>query len=417
MALTQVRLKFTGWEMSTIEEKFAALAADNAPGQEVRQAVGNIDNLRRGEQLVGRPVDFSHGDVDAFTPTPGAFEAFEAAVAAGGRQAYTEYRGAGAIRDDLAIKLADYTGAPISAADELIITPGTQGALFLAVAATVAAGDKVAIVQPDYFANRKLVQFFGGQVMPVSMDYMRDEHVAGLDLAQLREAFVGGAKVFLFSNPNNPTGAVYSAAEITEIARLAKEFGVTVIADQLYSRLSYDGVHYTHLRATGLPGDAIVTIMGPSKTESLSGYRLGVAFGAKAVVERMEKLQAIVSLRAAGYNQAVMSTWFSEPVGWMEERVQLHQAIRDDLVRVFRQAGMPLRVPQAGSYLFPTLPPLSIGLIDFVRLMRLQAGVIVTPGTEFGPHPSSIRLNFSQDHEAAVAACERIIDMAKRYRA
>ena len=59
--------------------------------------------------------------------------------------------------------------------------------------------------------------------------------------------------------------------------------------------------------------------MGPSKTESLSGYRLGVAFGSAKIIDRMEKLQAIVSLRAGGYNQAVLKSWFTEPEGWMEQ--------------------------------------------------------------------------------------------------
>jgi aspartate/methionine/tyrosine aminotransferase len=402
--------------MPTIEEKFAVLATEHAPGQEVRQAIGNIDNLMRGDMLAGTPVDFSHGDVDAFTPTPGAFEAFADAVEAGGRQAYTEYRGAADIRAGLAERLADFTGAPVSAENGVIITPGTQGALFLAVAATVAAGDRVAIVQPDYFANRKLVLFFGGEIVPVRIDYMRDEGAAGLDLTQLRAAFVSGVKLFLFSNPNNPTGAVYSTAEIEAIADLAREFGVTVIVDQLYSRLRYSGTAYTHLRAAGLPDDQVVTIMGPSKTESLSGYRLGVAFGAAPVVERMEKLQAIVSLRAAGYNQAVLGMWFTEPEGWLDQRIRLHQAIRDDLIEVFRAGDLKVRTPQAGSYLFPELPPLDIGLNDFVRLLRVQAGVTVTPGSEFGPHWSSVRLNFSQDHAASVAAAKRIVEMTWRYK-
>ncbi|MCW0234277.1 MAG: pyridoxal phosphate-dependent aminotransferase [Ferrovibrio sp.] len=402
--------------MSIIEEKFAALATEHAPGQEVRQVAGDIGNLQRGDLLVGVPVDFSHGDVDAFTPTPGAFETFTDAVAAGGQQAYTEYRGSAAIRADLAGKLADFTGAPVSAEDGLILTPGTQGALFLAVAATVAAGDRVAIIQPDYFANRKLVQFFGGEIVPVQIHYMTSEGAAGLDLGQLRDAFISGARLFLFSNPNNPTGVVYAPAEIQAIARLAAEFDATVIVDQLYSRLRYEGVCYSHLRAAGLAEDRVVTIMGPSKTESLSGYRLGVAFGAQAVIERMEKLQAIVSLRAAGYNQAVLRTWFSEPTGWLDERIRLHQAIRNELIEIFRAGGLQVRIPQAGSYLFPEVPPLDVGITDFVRLLRMQAGVTVTPGPEFGPHWSSMRLNFSQDHAAATAAGRRIIEMVRRYR-
>lgn len=160
----------------------------------------------------------------------------------------------------------------------------------------------------------------------------------------------------------------------------------------------------------------MVTIMGPSKTESLSGYRLGVAFGSSSIVERMEQLQAIVSLRAAGYNQAVLRGWFNEPSGWLVDRIGAHEAIRDDLVAVFRAGGLETRVPQAGSYLFPTLPSLAVSMPDFVRLLRAQAGVIVSPGTEFGPHPDSVRLNFSQDHAAAVAAAHRMIAMVSRYR-
>ena len=402
--------------MVSVEQKFTRLGIDNAPGQEVRQRADDVASYLRGEPIEGVRVDFSHGDVDAFEPPPGAFEEFSEAVRIGGRRAYTEYRGAADIRADLAVDLAAFTGAPIESDLGLIITPGTQGALFLAVAATVGTGDKVAIVQPDYFANRKLVEFCGGQIVPIALDYLSNDVDAGLDLTQLRKAFEDGAKTFLFSNPNNPTGAVYSAREIAEITALAEEFGVFVIADQLYSRLRYGNGAYTHIRAAGLPDTQVMTIMGPSKTESLSGYRLGVAFGAPAIIERMEKLQAIVSLRAAGYNQSVLRTWLKEPAGWLAERIVQHQAIRDDLVATFRAAGMPTRLPQAGSYLFPRLPKLDVALDDFVRLLRLQAQIVVTPGTEFGPHPDSIRLNFSQDHTAAVAAGHRIVEMVERYR-
>ena len=404
----------------SVQDKFSKLDTDNAPGQEVRQKTGEaLRALMRGDTLPGTPVDFSHGDVDAFSPTPGSFEIFSEGVRLGGRQAYTEYRGAGAIRDDLADKLAAFTGAPVDAANGMILTPGTQGALFLSIASTVARGDKVAVVQPDYFANRKLVEFFEGEMVPVQLDYMKPETGAGLDLGQLEEAFRQGAKVFVFSNPNNPAGVVYSEAEIRQIAELAGKYGATVIADQLYSRLLYADAAYTHLRATGIDADNVITIMGPSKTESLSGYRLGVAFGAPKLIERMEKLQAIVSLRAPGYNQAVLRSWFSEPDGWMEERILQHQAIRDDLLKVLRAAdGIEARTPQAGSYLFPRLPGLAVPAADFVRILRLQANVVVTPGTEFSPHcGDSVRLNFSQDHLAAVKAVERLVELVERYRA
>jgi len=404
-----------------IEAKFAKLGTDHAPGQELRQGADVPATMLRGEVLPGAPVDFSHGDVNetAFGPTPGAFDEFVSGVHRGGSQAYTEYRGGAELRDRMAAHLGAFTGRPVSGANELIITPGTQGALFLALGATVTTGDRVAIVRPDYFANRKLVEFLGGEVVPVRMDYLGHTTGAGLDLQQLEDAFESGARTFLFSNPNNPAGVIYSADEIARIAELANRHGVTVIADQLYSRLLYSGQTYTHLRASSIDPNRVVTIMGPSKTESLSGYRLGVAFGAPRLIDRMEKLQAIVSLRAPGYSQAVLRTWFEEPAGWMQDRTAKHQAIRDALIEVFRTVpGLVVRAPEAGSYLFPRLPALNIPLVAFVRALRVQAGVTVTPGTEFSPESTdSIRLNFSQNHEAAVQAAQRIAQLIERYRA
>ena len=79
--------------------------------------------------------------------------------------------------------------------------------------------------------------------------------------------------------------------------------------------------------------------------------------------------------------------------------------------------GCRVRPTEGGSYLFPRLPALRVGLKQFVTALRVQANVIVTPGTEFGPYPDSIRINFSQDHRAAVDAVSRIAQMVERYRA
>ncbi len=403
--------------MITLNDKFKALEADNAPGQEVRQELVDLNIIMRGEKLHGVPVDFSHGDVNAFPPTPGSDGAWKDGFNKGGSQAYTEYRGAAEIRNKLADSLGKFTGRKIAADTELIITPGTQGALFLALGATVDAETKVAVVEPDYFANRKLVKFFGGEVIPIDLRYKGSPSENGLDLNQLENAFKSGTKVLVFSTPNNPTGLVYSHDKIIEIAALGAKHDVTVIVDQLYSRMLYKGEVYTHLRSCDVQPKNLINIMGPSKTESLSGFRLGVAFGTPKLIERMERLQAIVSLRAAGYNQAALNTWFKEPPGWLEKRIIEHEAIRDELLRVFRDANLHTATPQAGSYIFPQLPPLRVDLFTFIRLLRYQANVIVTPGSEFDPNCNdSIRLNFSQDHNAAVAASERIVKMVEIYR-
>ncbi len=402
--------------MDILTEKFARLGCDNAPGQESLQKQATLD--LRGEKLEGRSVDFSHGDVDAFEPLPGSFEAFEEGFRIGGRQAYTEYRGKDFIREDIARKLSAFTGAKIDPKKNLILTPGTQGALFLAMGSLVARGDRVAIVEPDYFANRKLVEVFDGELVPVQMNYYDNSAQAGLDLIQLENAFKAGAKLFLFSNPNNPTGAVYSRDEIVVIASLAKKYGAALLVDELYSRQIFDGREYTHLCAQEDIPENLVTIIGPSKTESLSGFRLGAAFGSEYIISRMEKLQAIVSLRAAGYCQAVYKTWFEEPEGFMEERVAAHQAIRDELVAILEEVpGVRVRPTDGGSYVFPELPELDVSIEDFAKICRQLAGVTITPGTEFGPQfTHHFRINFSQDRKASADAVRRVLTVMERYR-
>lgn len=398
-----------------IAEKFDKLGVDNAPGQESLQK--NVALDLRGEKLDGPAVDFSHGDVDAHVPTPGSFEVFAQGVEEGGAQAYTPYRGRKAILEHVAKHLAAFTGAAIDPSQNVILTPGTQGALFLAMGANVMPGDKVAIVEPDYFANRKMVEFFGGEMIPVPMSYEQASG-SGIDLAALESAFQRGARLFLFSNPNNPVGCVYSYDEIVGIAALAKKYQATLLVDELYSRQVYPGVAYTHLCAQKEIPDNLITIIGPSKTESLSGYRLGVAFGTAEIIERMEKLQAIMALRCSGYNQAVFKTWFNEPEGWMAARVAAHQAIRDAILEKLNAApGVSAKPTEGGSYLFVSIPELDVSLHQFIRILRELANVTVTPGTEFGPQfTHQFRINFSQDKENAVFAIERLLAVMDRYR-
>ena len=404
--------------MDLMTAKFQRLGIDNAPGQESRQQKVELD--LRGEPLPGPAVNFSHGDVDAHQPAPGTLETFVEGFRKGGCVAYTEYRGGEDIRKDVAAKLAGFTGAPIDPETELILTPGTQGALFLALGSLVGRGDKVAIVEPDYFDNRKLVEFFEGELVPVKLDYLSQDKNAGVNLAALEESFKQGVKLFLYSNPNNPTGVIFSEEETREIARLAKKYHVILLVDQLYSRQIFDNHPYTHLRA--LPEadrpDSLLTIMGPSKTESLSGFRLGTAFGSSWIIDRMEKLQAIVTLRAPGYSQYVFRSWFREPEGWLKDRIAVHQAIRDDLIALVRShAGCSVRKTEGGSYIFPTLPPMDVSISDFAKIVRKLTGVIITPGTEFGPQfTHSFRVNFSQDPQNTHDAIDRVLQIMERYR-
>ena len=163
--------------MDLLEEKFKRINSESAPGQEVRNK--NTETRLDVNAFKKTPIDFSHGDVDAFQPVSASIELFTDGFEVGGKQAYTEYRGKMEIREELAKKLSQFTGASIDAEDHFIITPGTQGALFLAAGATITTKTKVAIVMPDYFANRKIVEFLNGEIYPIEMDYLHTTSATG----------------------------------------------------------------------------------------------------------------------------------------------------------------------------------------------------------------------------------------------
>ena len=102
----------------------------------------------------------------------------------------------------------------------------------------------------------------------------------------------------------------------------------------------------------------------------------------------------------------------------MEKRIEQHQAIRNDLIaRLEAAGGFEVRATEAGSYLFPRILDLGVPINEFVKILRLQTDVIVTPGTEFGPQSNdSFRINFSQNHHDAVDAIDRVIKVVEAYR-
>jgi aspartate/methionine/tyrosine aminotransferase len=182
------------------------------------------------------------------------------------------------------------------------------------------------------------------------------------------------------------------------------------VVDQLYCRLIFGGAEYLHLGA--LPGMAArtVTLVGPSKTESMSGYRVGAAVGPAPVIAAMERVVSLASLRTAGYAQQALRHWLDGDAAWLADRVAAHQDLRDDLVR--RLAAIPgvrVSAPAGSSYVFPDVSG-AAGPDDHAVAVALKAGgVLVSPGYQFGPAGRGrFRINFSQDAARLARACDRI---------
>jgi aspartate/methionine/tyrosine aminotransferase len=395
-----------------LPDRLAEIDIAQSPGQSSRRG----ESRSAGAGARSLATDFSHGDIDAFPPSAAALEAFVAAVTEGGAAAYTTYRGRGEVRHDLAGRIADLTGAPVDPDTELIVTPGTQAGLFLSLSSLVERGDRVGIIEPDYFANRRILRYLGAELVPVRLNFdgAGDEPV--LDVAHLRaELRRHRARLLCLSNPNNPTGVALPSEIVDGLAQMCIEDDVFVVMDELYSRQIFSGRQHTCLRGLSRMRSRCLTLLGPSKMESLSGYRIGSAVGPAWLIDRMEAVLSITCLRAPGYGQNVLDTWLTESPQWLADRINHHEMIRDELVSVLRALpGLRVRVPDGGSYLFVQLPALEVSTAQFLRELADEEGIVVTPGSQFGPgFEDHFRLNFSQDAGRAVAAMRRLVELAK----
>jgi aspartate/methionine/tyrosine aminotransferase len=330
------------------------------------------------------------------------------AAASGHGPSYTAYRGDAEVRNQVAASVSSFLGVSIDPETELILTPGTQAALFCALTALVENGDRVVLPDPDYLSDERLIRLAGGTVDRVELEH--GDGVGAIDPDEIVRQLSDDTSVILFSNPNNPTGAVYGRDVLEAIAAVACERDLVVIVDELYSRLVYDGREYVHLASLDGMKERTVTLLGPSKTESMSGFRLGVACGPARIVTAMEDILGLTVLRAPAYAQWALVPWLRDDHEFVAQRIEEYQKLRDMTVGAFSTLDFAtLSVPAGTAYAFPSIAPLRRSDNEIAGALIEQAGVIVNPGYQFGRRGiGSFRICFAQEETVLESALQRI---------
>ena len=350
-------------------------------------------------------IDTTHFDVTRFPPPDWALPAFVSA-AESGAAAYTAYRGGPDVRGRCADAISALLGVDVDPERNLILTTGTQGGLFAVLSALVDAGDRVALTDPEYLFAERILRFLGAEVVRIPLTAGGGP---GVDLQQLEDAAIRGIRLFLTSNPNNPTGVVYSDDTVKGISRLAAAHDFLVVVDELYCRLVYDETPFTHLAAEPDMGTRTVTLLGGSKTESLTGYRVGAVVADAEIVDAIEQVIAFSALRAPAYSQHVLTGWLHEDDDFVRERVrQLRIMQRHATDRLRSIPGISVEPGAGTAYLWPDVSGLGLTSLDAGRLCY-EAGVVVSPGYQFGPSGKTrFRMCFAQGEARLDAALDRI---------
>ena len=355
----------------------------------------------------GGLLDTTHFDTVRFPPPEWAQEIM-ARAGADGSLAYTPYRGNPTVLNDLSKSLSNFLGVTITS-QNLALTPGTQGGLFTTLSALIDEGDLVLLPDPEYLFTERMLAFLGARVERIPVYYEKGTPTLDLDL--IEKLMPQKPRLILFSHPNNPTGSVYGHDTITRLATLVRKAKSLVLVDELYSRLVYDKTPFHHLVAEEGMMDSCITLLGPSKTESMSGYRVGVVVGPPDVMEGVEQTLAITSLRAPAYAQHLLSKWLVSDGDFLKQRVRDLDALRHTTTRRLREVPGLTVVPQQGTaYLFPDVSALGVPDVEVAGRLRKEAGVIVSPGYQFGPRGlGHFRVCYARDEAEWDAALDRMV--------
>ena len=282
--------------------------------------------------------------------------------------------------------------------DNILVTVGGSEAIDLTIRAVVQPGDEVIIPEPCFVCYEPITQLTGGVPVHIAT---RAEDQFRLTADQLRAAITPRTKLLIFPYPNNPTGAVMSAAEMEEIAAVLRETNVLVLSDEIYSELTY-GLD-RHVSIASLPGMAERTIVvnGFSKSYAMTGWRLGYAAGPAPLVKVMTKIHQSCIMSAPTTSQYAAITALRQCDDQIEMMRDEYNRRRRYVVKALNEMGLTCFEPRGAFYVFPSIQISGLTSSEFCEQLLREKEVAIIPGSAFGASGEGyarISYAYSVDH-------------------
>lgn len=282
--------------------------------------------------------------------------------------------------------------------EDILVTVGGSEAIDLTIRAVVQPGDEVIIPEPCFVCYEPITQLTGGVPVHIAT---RAEDQFRLTADQLRAAITPKTKLLIFPYPNNPTGAVMSAAEMEEIAAVLRETNVLVLSDEIYSELTY-GLD-RHVSIASLPGMAERTIVvnGFSKSYAMTGWRLGYAAGPAPLVKVMTKIHQSCIMSAPTTSQYAAITALRQCDDQIEMMRDEYNRRRRYVVKALNDMGLTCFEPRGAFYVFPSIQLSGLTSSEFCEQLLREKEVAIIPGSAFGASGEGyarISYAYSVDH-------------------
>ena len=325
-----------------------------------------------------KSVNLGQGFPDTDGPAVVA-EAAAAAIMAGRGNQYPPGPGVPELRRAIAAHQQRFYGLDVNPDTEVLVTAGATEAIAAALLALTEPGDEVIAFEPYYDSYAACIALAGAVRVPVTLrppDFRPD-------LDALRAAITPRTRLILLNTPHNPTGAVFSRAELTAIADLAVEHDLLVITDEVYEHMVFDGEHVPIVTLPGMAGRT-VTISSAGKTFAFTGWKIGWVTGSAELVTAVRTVKQFLTFVSGGPFQYAVAEGLALPDSYYAQLNGDLRARRDLLCDGLAEAGFAVYRP-AGTY-FVTTDISSLGETDgiaFCRALPQRAGVVAIPAAVF----------------------------------
>ena len=368
--------------------------------------------LARARALEAQGKDVIHleiGEPDFDTPA----NVVEAGIDAL-RQGWTHYTpsaGLPLLREVIAEDVSRSRGVKVTP-EEVVIVPGGKPTVYFTFTALVEEGDEVIYPNPGFPIYESLISFMGAKPVPV---HLREEKDFRLDVNELADKITERTRLIVINSPHNPTGSVLDEQDVLDIAAAIGDRDIMVLSDEIYSRLIFEGRHFSLMSVDGFK-DRTIMLDGFSKTYAMTGWRLGYGVMRRDLAKYFGRLMTNVNSCSAAFTQvAAIEAVRGDQTSVDHMREQFHRR-RDRVVeRLNRIPGFSCRVPKGAFYVFPSIRETGWTSKKMADALLEQAGVACLAGTAFGAYGEGyLRFSIANSMENLDKALDRIESWAKQ---
>jgi len=346
-----------------------------------------IREMTRQAMLYGA-VNLAQGFPDFPAPAE-VKQAAQQAIAADVNQ-YAITWGAKNLRNAIARQMNAWQGIAVDPEKEITVCCGSTEAMISTLLAVCNAGDEVVIFEPFYENYGPDSVLSGAKPKFVTLRPPSGENGEWtFDEQELRRAFDRHTKAIILNTPNNPTGKVFTRAELELIRDLCVEFDVLAITDEIYEHILYDGTE--HISMASLEGmrDRTVTINGMSKTYSVTGWRVGWAVAPERITNAIRKVHDFLTVGAPAPLQEAGAAALGLPDGYYAKLAEGYRVRRDHLIPALVAAGFRCFRPRGAYYVMTDISVFGFkDDVDFTRYLVKEIGVAAVPGSSFYHDPA-----------------------------